>query len=57
MKRITLYFLILFPIGIPGILSSFFPNPSFHFNLTSFFAPEICDNGIDDDGDGFVDFI
>ncbi len=58
MKRTTLYFLFLFPIGIPSFLSSIFPNFSFRFQpavTNTLLAPEICDNGIDDDGDGFVD--
>ena len=30
-------------------------NPSTHNGVTKVLAPEICNNGIDDDGDGLID--
>ncbi|MCB9341104.1 MAG: hypothetical protein H6577_23505 [Lewinellaceae bacterium] len=35
--------------------SHFTPNHSAAFECPALWVPEICDNGIDDDGDGFID--
>ena len=50
-RVLIIFFLITFGIG----LSSFYPSiPSEHKSFT-YLLTEICDNGIDDDGDGLID--
>ena len=58
MKQFLLLYLLLFPIGIPTFLPALFQfsGPDLNsFNPLFPFIAEICDNGIDDDGDGFID--
>src|SRR6188508_179219 len=58
MKQFLLLYLLLFPIGISAFLPSLFQfsGPDLNsFNPLFPFIAEICDNGIDDDGDGFID--
>jgi|GEM_PF-1441030 len=56
MRHFNLLFLVLFPLGVSAILSFWFhlPIPEFK-SVELHFGAEICDNGIDDDGDGFID--
>jgi gliding motility-associated-like protein len=58
MKQFIVLYLVLFPFSLLSFFSSIFhisaPRHTTS-NSSTFFVPEICDNGIDDDGDGFID--